>query len=320
MPAPTLLLVDDEENVLHSLKRLLHQEGYTILTASNGEEGLEKLESTPVALVISDQRMPGKSGVDFLRLVKERWPETVRIMLTGYADIEAAIAAINSGEVFRFITKPWNEGEIKEVIRQALERYDSTTKLVEALKSSNLQAVKALSEAVELKDPYTRGHCDRVAKYALGIARRLNLPEEEIRYLEYASYLHDCGKIGVDREVLNKAGELTAQEWEQVKKHSQMGENVVKQANFFLRIAPLIRSHHERWDGSGYPDGKAGEEIPLGARIIAVADAYDAMTSDRPYRKALSPEEAVAILSKEKGKQFDPMIVESFLEFLEDNK
>ena len=320
MPAPTLLLVDDEENVLHSLKRLLHQEGYNILTASNGIEGLKKLDAEPVSLVISDQRMPQMSGADFLRQVKEKSPETIRILLTGYADIKAAIGAINQGEVYRFITKPWDEGEIKEVIRQALDKYTSTLKLVETLKSASLDTIRALSEAVELKDPYTRGHCDRVAQYALGIAKRLNLPEEETKYLKYASYLHDCGKIGIEAEVLNKHGKLTSKEWNQIKRHTEMGENVVKQVRFLGKVAPLIRSHHEHYDGSGYPDGLAGDEIPLGARIIAVADAYDAMTSDRPYRKALSPEEAVAILSKEKGKQFDPLVVEHFLEFLKEGR
>lgn len=320
MPAPTLLLVDDEVNILNSLKRMLRKEGYNILTASNGIEGLEKLNSHPVSLVISDQGMPGMNGVDFLRRVKKRSPETIRMMLTGYADIEVATAAINNGEVYRFVTEPWNEGEIKEVIHQALDRYNSTLELVDTLKSASLDTIKALSEAVELKDPYTRGHCEKVTQYALEIARRLNLPEGKIKNLEYASYLHDCGKIGVDAKILNKPSQLTSKEWALIKKHSEMGENVVNQVKLVRKVAPLIRSHHERYDGSGYPDGLAGDEIPIGARIIAVADAYDAMTSDRPYRKALSAKEAVAILLKGKGRQFDPLVVEHFLEFLKESR
>ncbi len=320
MPSSTLLLVDDEENVLHSLKRLFHKEGYNILTASNGIEGLEKLNSHQVSLVISDQRMPRMSGVDFLRQVKKRSPETIRIMLTGYTDIEVAIAAINDGEVYRYITKPWDEKEIKYTIHQALDKYNSTLELVETLKSASLDTIRALSEAVELKDPYTRGHCARVARYALEIGKRLNLSEEETKYLEYASYLHDFGKIGVEAEVLNKAGKLTSKEWDHIKRHPEMGENVVKQVRFLGKVAPLIRSHHEHYDGSGYPDGLAGDEIPIGSRIIAVADAYDAITSDRPYRRALSPQKAVDILSKERGRQFDPLVVERFLEFLKESR
>ena len=305
---------------MHSLKRLLHQEGYNILTASNGIEGLKKLDAEPVSLVISDQRMPQMSGVDFLRQVKEKSPETIRILLTGYADIKAAIGAINQGEVYRFITKPWNEEEVKYTIHQALDKYNTTLELVEALKSASLDTVRVLSEAVELKDPYTRGHCERVAQYALGIAKRLNLPEEETKYLKYASYLHDCGKIGIENQVLNKASKLTDREWDSIKRHTEMGERIVKQVRLLRKLAPLIRSHHEHYDGSGYPDGLAKDQIPIGARIIAVADAYDAMTSDRPYRKALSTEKAIRILSEEKGRQFDPLVVKHFLEFLREEK
>jgi len=190
--------------------------------------------------------------------------------------------------------------------------------LQEDLQSTYLQTVKALAEAVEAKDPYTRGHSDRVTKYALAIGRKLGLDEEELKILEHAAALHDVGKIGVPDSILSKPDKLTPAEYELVKRHAEMGERILKPVRSFDKVCQIVRHHHESFDGSGYPDGLAGEEIPLLARILAVADAYDAMTSDRPYRAAFSPDEARRRIEEGKGKQFDPRVCDAFLEVLEE--
>ena len=184
--------------------------------------------------------------------------------------------------------------------------------LYQKIQDSYFEIVKALAQAIEAKDPYTHGHSARVMEYALQIAQKLDLPEEEIKSLKYAAILHDIGKIGVRGYILNNSNGLTTSEYNQIKKHSIIGENIIQPIELLQPIRPLIRHHHEWYNGKGYPDGLSGENIPLGARILAVADAYDAMKSDRPYRKALSEEKAIQELKHGSGSQFDPQIVEVF--------
>ena len=191
--------------------------------------------------------------------------------------------------------------------------------LYQKIQDSYFEIVKALAQAIEAKDPYTHGHSARVMEYSLQIAQKLGLPEEEIKSLKYAAILHDIGKIGVRGYILNNPNGLTIEEYEEVKKHPAIGENIIQPIELLQPIRPLIRHHHEWYNGKGYPDGLSGENIPLGARILTVADAYDAMRSDRPYRKALSEEKAIQELKHGSGRQFDPQIVEVFLEILKQN-
>ena len=191
--------------------------------------------------------------------------------------------------------------------------------LYQKIQDSYFEIVKALAQAIEAKDPYTHGHSARVMEYSLQIAQKLGLPEEEIKSLKYAAILHDIGKIGVRGYILNNPNGLTIEEYDEVKKHPAIGENIIQPIELLQPIRPLIRHHHEWYNGKGYPDGLSGENIPLGARILTVADAYDAMRSDRPYRKALSEEKAIQELKHGSGRQFDPQIMEVFLEILKQN-
>jgi len=192
----------------------------------------------------------------------------------------------------------------------------NNARLYQKIQDSYFEITKALAQAIEAKDPYTHGHSARVVEYTVLIAQKLDLQEEENELLKYAAMLHDIGKIGVRGIVLNNPKGLTGEEYDEIKKHPLIGEGIIKPIELLQPIKPLIRHHHERYNGKGYPDGLSGENIPLGARIIAVADAYDAMKSDRPYRKALTEEVAIRELKEESGTQFDPKIVEVFLEIL----
>jgi len=317
-PKPVVLLVDDDEFVLHALRRLLEDDDRELLTATDGSEALQLLERQPVALVISDQRMPNLTGLELFREVKKRWPETVRVLLTGYAEMNLVIEAINQGEVYRFLTKPWDTRELLQMVAEILAEWrrrqrESLDSYSARLQKANLETVMALAEAVELKDLYTKGHCVRVRDYSLQLARALNLDDNFRRDLIYASLLHDCGKIGISEAILNIEGPLTPEQYREVQRHSVLGFQMTCKIEYLRAASIIIRQHHERWDGSGYPDGLKGKEISLGARIVAIADSFDAMTSSRPYRRALDYQSAIAELEAGRGSQFDPELVDLFI-------
>ncbi|TAN42294.1 MAG: response regulator [Nitrospirae bacterium] len=303
-----VLLVDDEEYVLHSLKRLLLDEDYEVLTGVSGKEGLELLQGNEVAVIVSDHRMPEMTGVDFLEKARLISPDTVRIILTGYADVTAAIDAINRGGAYKFITKPWDQGDFMRVVSDAVRQYET----VKALRSSDEGALLSLAQAVELKDPYTRGHCERVADYALIIAGSLGLPEELKKDIKHGSWLHDCGKIGVPDAILNFNGPLYKEQLELVKNHSRWGANMASLARLPQAAVNVILYHHERYDGCGYPAGLKGGDIPLEARIAAIADVYDALTSDRPYRLKMDELQARELMLSQKESHFDPKLMNIF--------
>lgn len=302
----TVLFVDDEANILHSLRRLFRHEPLRVLQASSGEEALGLLRDDDVAVLISDNKMPGMGGIELLARAGGVSPDTVKILLTGYADLNTALAAINRGEVFRFVTKPWEDGELKRAVAEAVERH----RLARALQDADEGKLLSLAQAIELKDAYTRGHCDRVALYALRIAEDLGLGEDLKRQLRHGSWLHDCGKIGVPEGILNKNGALTPEEFAVVRNHPAWGAEVAGHAKVSRVVANVIRHHHEKVDGTGYPDGLAGDEIPLEARIVAVADVFDALTSDRPYRPGFPWPKAAGILRSMAGAHLDPALVE----------
>ncbi len=322
---PVVLLVDDEELVLNALCRVLEAEDRELLTAGDGSQALELLEQRPVALVISDQRMPNMTGLELFREIKQRWPETIRVLLTGYAEMNLVIEAINQGEVYRFLTKPWDTRELMRMVdeiladwrrrqREKLEDYSAR------LQKAGLETVMALAEAVELKDHYTKGHCARVRDYSLQLAKALDLDENFRRDLIYASLLHDCGKIGISESILNIPGPLTPEQYREIQRHPALGFQMTCMIEYLRTASIIIRQHHERWDGKGYPDGLKGEEITLGARIVAVADSFDAMTSSRPYRRALDYQSAIAELEAGRGTQFDPRLVDLFISLQREHK
>jgi putative nucleotidyltransferase with HDIG domain len=304
-----VLLVDDEENILNALARLFLDRDVRVLRAGNGEEALGIVRREPVAVVVSDNLMPGIRGVELLSQVRNLSPDTVRVLLTGYADLPTAIEAINRGEVFRFHVKPWVDEEIVRTVEEGVRRYQ----VVRSLRDGDEATLRSIAQTIELKDPYTRGHCDRVAAYALKIAEGLDLPEETRRAIKHGSWLHDCGKIGVPEAILNCPGKLSAADFDVIKKHPGWGAEVGRQANLPEGVINILLYHHERFDGRGYPTGAKGTEIPLEARIVAVADIFDAMSTDRPYAKGYEREEAMRVMGVLRGAALDPELVDIFL-------
>ncbi len=304
-----VLFVDDEQNILNSLERLFHDDELKILKAINAEDALELVKNEEIAVLVSDNRMPGMKGVELLSKVREMSPDIIRILMTAYADLPVAMDAINRGEVFRFIEKPWDNTVLKETVYEGISRFQ----IIRALKSQDESSMLSLAQTIELKDKYTRGHCDRVARYALMIADALNLPEETKKEINYGSWLHDCGKIGIPDAILNKPAKLDEEEFELIMKHPSFGIDVAEKANLSDVIKNIIFHHHEKYDGTGYPSGINGKDIPLEARIVAIADCFDAVTSDRAYRKAYSMEEGIYVILSLKNSCYDPEIVDIFI-------
>ena len=306
---PKVLFVDDEPAILNSLSRLFRTSAFEALSCSSGPEAIELLACEEVAVLVSDSKMPGMSGVDLLAKSRGVAPDTVKVMLTGYADLPTAIDAINRGEVYRFVVKPWDDDALVQTVREAVGRYQ----LIRSLKDADEAKLLSLAQTIELKDAYTRGHCDRVANYALLLAGALGFDERQQQCIKHGSWLHDCGKIGVPETILNKNGPLTDEEFAVIKNHPEWGADVAGRALLSRTVSNVILYHHERYDGQGYPAGLAGENIPIEARIVAVADVFDALTSDRPYRPGYSREKATEILRAMTPSHLDPKLLEPFL-------
>lgn len=314
-----ILLVDDEEANVRLLKRVLSDE-YDTLEALSGQEGLNVLKEHDISLIITDQRMPGMTGVQLLKESLAIRPDAIRILLTGYTDVQALIDAINSGHVYKYVPKPWDRDELKVTVKRAIETYElkqRNTQLVQDLTGAlsqleevSLGTIRALADALDAKCDYTSGHSLRVSQYALLIGKNMGLTPEEMRDLELGGILHDIGKIGVPESILWKPAKLTEEETAIMAEHPVKSAQIIGDLPSLQKAKRFVMHHHEFMDGSGYPDKLAGDAIPLGARIILVADAYDAMTSDRPYRKAIGHERAIQELKKCAGRQFDPKIVE----------
>jgi putative two-component system response regulator len=249
------------------------------------------------------------SGLEFLTRLKVISPETVKILMTGNADLACTLEAINRCEVYRFILKPWKDGELFGTVSEGILRH----RVLQSLKKEEEDVLRSLAQAIELKDPSTKGHCDRVAIFALLIADMLMLPKDMKREIKYGSWLHDCGKIGLSDAILNGSQRLNAEELATVKMHVDWGAELATKANLSDIARNIIQYHHERYDGTGYPSGISGRDIPLEARIVAVADVYDALITDRSYRIKYSPEEAVTILRTMQGSALDPELVDLFL-------
>ncbi|MEW6739764.1 MAG: HD domain-containing phosphohydrolase [Nitrospirota bacterium] len=312
----SVLFVDDEANVLNSLKRLFMDSDIRIMTAMNAFEAMDILNNNSISVIVSDNRMPGMTGIELLQNAKDISPDSVRILITAYADMKSAIDAINKGEVYKFITKPWNDHDFKEIVFNALHRYD----FIKSCRRADEATLLSLAQTIELKDPYTRGHCDRVANYAVRLAEALGLSGEKQKNIRYGSWLHDCGKIGVPEAILNNNGPLSPEQMEIVKNHSRWGADVARLAQLPEAVINIILYHHERYDGKGYPLGLKGSNIPIEARIVTVADTYDALTSDRPYRDKVAHGTAVEFLTKFKGQFFDPEVVDAFLKLMEEKR
>ncbi len=314
----TILIVDDEDHNLQLLKRTFRGK-YNILTAKNGEEGLRVLEENlnEVALIISDHKMPVMEGTVFLEHANKIAPSIIKILLTGYTDIEILTDAVNKCNLFQYIVKPYQPEEVERAVEDGLEKFDlanSKTIILKDLKELFYRTIKSIASALDSKDAYTHGHSVRVTLYSLILGKELGLGPKELEEIETAGLLHDIGKIAIPQSILCKPGKLTDDEFKIMKLHPENSERLVMSIKKLNGISSWLRTHHERWDGRGYPNGLQGEEIPLSARIIALADTYDAMTSTRSYRVALSHQTAIEEIQKCAGGQFDPKLAEKFVE------
>ena len=324
---PLCLVVDDEPRLRQVLMHLMRSDGFDCLEAPNGEEAIAVLEERRVTLVMSDLRMPQLDGIALLREIRGRWPDTAVVMITAVADVEVAVSCLGVGAM-DYLTKPFHLEEVRARVAQALEKrrlvlenrgYQESLQEKVAVQARRLEelflaSVQSLAEALEVKDPYTRGHSVRVSHYSVVIAQEMGIDGEMLRRIELGGHVHDIGKIGVREDVLNKPGKLTNEEYQHIMTHPMVGWKILAP---LLGDTPealnIVRSHHERFDGRGIPDGLSGTNIPLEARIAAAADSFDAMTSDRPYRLRLSMEEAITEIVRCSGAQYDPSVVDAML-------
>ena len=312
----TILIVDDEKDNLQFLKRTLRRK-YNILTASDGVEALDVIEKegNSISLIVSDQRMPNMTGTEFLAKVAEVHPYIVKMLLTGYSDLEAIVDGVNQCNLFQYISKPVDPNDLELIINNGIDAYELTLSkntLLNDLRELFFTTVKAISSALDAKDTYTHGHSHRVTLYSLIMAQEMGLDETFIEEIETAGLLHDIGKIGVPEDILCKAGKLTDEEFITIKQHAASAKKILDTIPSLKHVSLWASCHHERWDGRGYPNRFAGEDIPMPARSLAVADTYDAMTSNRSYRKGLPHEVASEEIKNCGGSQFDPSMVEVF--------
>ena len=308
----TVLFVDDERSYLAYTSGIFENRGLNVLTAGSALEALKIVEEQSIAVVVSDNEMPGMRGIELLTRIKEISPHTVKIMMTGSADLAVTLAAINSGEVFRFVLKPWKKADMLRAVKDGIRRY----RVLQSIKREDEFILHSLAQTIELKDASTKGHCDRVATLALRLAEALGIPEETQQEIRYGSWLHDCGKIGVPEAILNAERKLTEEEFKIVMKHPEWGCEVVRKANLSKTVQDIVLYHHERYDGNGYPFGLEGRRIPLEAQIVAVADICDALTMDRPYRKGFSREEVIRTMTGMKGTHLDPDLTQALFTVL----
>jgi putative nucleotidyltransferase with HDIG domain len=318
-----IMVVDDEPANVRLLERLFRRD-YQVIAASSGAEALQLLSQHDVALLVTDQRMPGMTGIELLSRAAEMRPHMVRIILTGYTDMEALVEAINCGQVYRYVTKPWNNEDLRLTASRALEHYEANRgqheltlvnqRLSQRLQKMTRSFVRAVVDALEAKDEYIHGHARRVSGYATATGRRMGLDAEELEQLALAALLHDIGKIGTPEQILLKPGPLDSEERAIVCQHAERGARMLSGVPDMEEVAEAIRHHHEHFDGSGYPEGLKGQMIPLASRIIHLTDSYDAMTSPRPFREACDHETALRIIERQSGGQFDPAVVRAFFE------
>lgn len=344
-----ILVVDDDIIIRETISEILKEDGYQVETAENGKEALEKLYSFQPDVVLTDYVMPEMDGITLCKILKSN-PDTIDIgviLITGINDLETRVKGLSAG-ADDFLSKPIMIPELKarikslskikfyhDFLRDYQERLEEevekkTAQLIKTnlelqlayneIKDLSLEIIYRLAKAAEYRDEHTGYHIQRISHYCVAIGSHIGLENEALNVLKYASPLHDIGKLGIPDQILLKPGVLTKEEWEIMKLHTIIGAQILSGSKIkYLKAAETIALyHHERWDGTGYPKGLKGEKIPLFARITAVADVFDALTTDRPYRKAFSIEEAFEIIKKERGTHFDPMIVETFFKIKEE--
>lgn len=340
----TIMIVDDEIMITSTLATLIKIVlKLNVAVYNDPIEALnsEELSGQKIDLVISDFVMPGMNGIEFLKTVKRKSPEAVSILLTGYADKENAIRSINEVGIYYYLEKPWDNENLLKIVKNGLEKKDLSddlkkkhkellqsnqeiTRLYDLMKKDYQQetdSVKnliiSLANVIEAKDKYTDGHTRRVSFISRILGEKLGLPVEKLRNLEIAGIIHDIGKVGVSETILNKPGKLTEEEFEAIKMHTTIGENICRPLNSLSECLDPVRHHHEKLNGSGYPDGLSGDELSIEARIIAVADIFDALYSKRPYRDKLPLDQVRSIMLEEGANGcLDKKVVETLIQLL----
>jgi putative nucleotidyltransferase with HDIG domain len=339
MPEPSaseptkLLIVDDDSAVREVITVLLREEGYACTAVSSAEAALEAADQAEYPLVISDVRMPGKDGFWLLDRLRDLHPDSAVVMLTAYGDTEAAVECLRNGAA-DYLLKPPKVTDLIRAIERALgrrrlelarqkyrrslenrvrEKTAELSRTLHDLESTYSQTLWSLVAALDAREHETSDHSQRVVRYTLAIARRLGVPDADLPSVGRGALLHDIGKIGVPDAILLKAGKLTASEWVEMRKHPQIGYEILRSIEFLGPSAEVVLCHQERYDGGGYPRGLSREAIPLAARVFAIADTFDAMTTNRPYRRGLPAEAARAEIARFSGTQFDPRCADAFL-------
>jgi response regulator RpfG family c-di-GMP phosphodiesterase len=351
-----LLFVDDEPSILSALKRAFRGKGYDIRTATSAAEGLTLLDLESADLVLSDMRMPEMDGAEFLERVFSRWPDTKRVLLTGYADAGATVAAINRGKIWRYIAKPWHDDDLILTVQQALahhhlmlenarlidltrrqneelrqlnadleqkvtQRTEQLQHALKSLKQGFVNTVHVFSSIMELRGGELAGHSRRVAELTRKLAQRIEMSDSDVQEVFLAALLHDIGKLGMGDATINRPfTNLGAEARAEIMKHPAKGELLLMPIEQLRGAATLIRNHHEQFDGCGYPDGKSGMAIPLGARVLAVANDYDALQRGTLVARSLSASDALRFLVDNRGKRYDPSIVDQFSQLLAESR
>ena len=343
---PTILCVDDEPNILSSLRRLFRPHGYRVLVAESGAAGLALLEQEQVELVISDMRMPQMDGAQFLEQVRLRWPDTMRLLLTGYSDVQSILAAINRGEIHRYITKPWDDNDILLIVRHALERRDleqlaarqneelrllnasleakveartrEIAKANERLKSNFITTIKILASMIEMRDANLAGSSRRVADIARRIAVKMGLDAKETQEVFIAGLLHDIGKVGFPDDMLSvPVNKLSGERLGQFRRHPTRAAELLMPLEDLKGVSAILAAQAERFDGQGFPHGKTGFSIPLGARILALAADYDNLQHGVMVERELRPDQAKQLVYDSTGKRYDPSVVDAFRQLID---
>ncbi|HKP11663.1 MAG TPA: HD domain-containing phosphohydrolase [Blastocatellia bacterium] len=340
----SILIVDDEEHIRQLLATCLGND-YACVTAASADEATDLLALSRFNLVMTDITMPGASGIELCQYVQKASPDTVAIVVSGMTDIQYAIKAMRHG-AFDYVTKPFDltqvlmtveralryqalvvakhsyEQSLEETVRRRTKELrtlnENLNQMLEALYQNYRATLRALARALEARDVETRGHSDRVVAYSLRLGRELGLPHNDLIALEQGALLHDIGKIGVRDSILLKPGPLTAEEWVEMREHINHGLRIISDIDFLKGAGAVVGQHHEKYNGSGYPNGLRGDQIHINARIFAVADAFDAITSNRPYRAATSYAHARKEIIAHVGVHFDPGVVTAFLRVSED--
>ena len=358
-PRPTLLCVDDEPNILSALRRLFRRSGYKIVVAEGGQDGLAVFAQESVNVVISDMRMPEMTGAEFLKAVAEQWPDTVRILLTGYSDIESTISAVNDAGLYRYVAKPWDENDLRMTVASAVEQQQlkAERKRLEALtekqnaqlrelnanleqkveeRSANLKkavvmlrgvngqlkrsyqdTAEIFSQLIKLRESHSHAHSRQVALLSRDIAQQMGVKDRDLDDVYFAALLHDLGKIALPEQIVRlRHYERSSEQRREMREHPVLGAAALTSLPVLDSTARLIRSHHEYFDGSGYPDKLTGEAIPLGSRIIAVANEYDHLRSGQMEPEKVDQKVASDWIKQRAGKRYDPKVVKAFLQVL----